>query len=170
MEIEIRQEIPEDQDRVYEIEAAAFGSRIQPDLVNVLRQSAKPMLSLISMLNGALVGHILFTPVTFDTDPAGLACQLSPIAIDPRYQKRGIGGDLIREGLGRCQSLGWSSVFLVGNPIYYSRFGFQMAAPLGFSIDGPHNPYLQVIELQMGALKSLSGQVSFHPAFDLIGD
>jgi len=60
---------------------------------------------------------------------------------------------------------GWKVVSLVGNPLYYSRFGFEMAKPRGLSCGGPHDPFLQVLELEPGALAGVTGHVVFHPAF-----
>ena len=56
-------------------------------------------------------------------------------------------------------------MFLVGNPLFYSQFGFQMAAARGLSCAGPHGPFLQVVELRPGALSGVRGLIRFHPAF-----
>jgi predicted N-acetyltransferase YhbS len=53
----------------------------------------------------------------------------------------------------------------VGNPLYYSRFGFEMAGPRNLSCGGPHDPFLQVLELEPGALSNAHGHVEFHEAF-----
>jgi len=161
----IRGEDAADFSQVYEVERLAFGGSLQADLVEDLRESASPQLSLVAEQEGEVVGHIFFSPVTFEKEQAPPAAQLSPVAVVPAFQGRGIGAALIREGLAECPGLGWSSVFLVGNPVYYSRFGFQMAGPLGFSCGGPHDAFLQVLELQAGALADASGPVVFHAAF-----
>jgi putative acetyltransferase len=165
-EIDIRQEDSSDHARVFEVEQSAFEGTVQPRLVESLRASAEPQLSLVALVEGELVGHIFFSPVTFESKEAPSAAQLSPIAVDPACQGQGIGSALIRAALERCPSLGWEAVFLVGNPIFYARFGFAMAKPLGLSCDGPHDPFLQVLELRPGALEGVRGQVSFHPAFE----
>ena len=165
LEIEIRDEDPRDYSVVYEVERSAFGRPLQADLVNALRDSAEPKLSLVALLKDEIVGHIFFSPVAFELETAPLAAQLSPVAVSPSRQRLGIGSKLIRAGLDRCPSQGWFSVFLVGNPLYYSRFGFQMAKSRGFSCGGKHDPFLQVLELRPGALSGLSGLVRFHATF-----
>ncbi len=150
---------------MYEVERSAFGATLQADLVETLRKSAEPRLSLVALVRDTIVGHIFFSPVTFESNHASRAAQLSPIAVAPPHQRQGIGSALIRAGLDRCSSKGWSSVFLVGNPLYYSRFGFQMAKPRGFTCEGEHDPFLQLIELRPGGLPSTGGVVEFHPAF-----
>ncbi len=165
LEIEIRDEDPRDHPGVYEVERSAFGGTLQADLVNALRDSAEPKLSLVALLKDEIVGHIFFSPVAFESETAAPAAQLSPVAVAPSRQRLGIGSELIRAGLDRCRSEGWFSVFLVGNPLYYSRFGFQMAKSRGFWCGGPHDPFLQYLELRPGALSGLSGLIRFHPTF-----
>jgi putative acetyltransferase len=164
--LHIRAETSADFARVFEVEAAAFGSPIQARLVEALRIDARPNLSLVALDGDNLVGHIFFSPVEVAHGNGPPATQLSPIAVEPSHQTRGVGSRLIRAGLESCRSIGWKAVFLVGDPRYYARFGFEMANPRGFSCDGPHNPFLQVLELEPGALADERGNIAFHPAFD----
>ena len=161
----IRAEGATDRARVYEVERSAFDATLQADLVDALRASAEPQLSLVALVEDEIVGHIFFSPVTFESEHAPAAAQLSPIAVAPSCQGQGIGSALIRAGLAECPSMGWSSVFLVGNPLYYSRFGFEMAGPRGFSCGNQDDPFLQLLELRPRALAELRGLVRFHPAF-----
>ena len=131
--VHIRLETDADHVRVFEVVRAAFDSSVQAELVESLRLAARPSLSLVAVRAAEVVGHIFFSPVTFATGSGTTAAQLSPVAVDPSYQGEGIGSALIRAGLERCPAAGWSAVFLVGNPLFYFRFGFTMAKPLGFS-------------------------------------
>lgn len=170
-QLEIRPECEADHDRVFEIEQSAFGSLVQPRLVDALRESASPSLSLVAVCAEQVVGHIFFSPVTSAAHPSLDAAQLSPVAVAPDFQGQGIGSALIRAALEQCPPKGWPVVFLVGNPLYYSRFGFEMANRRELSCEGPHGPFLQVLELRPGALNGMKGQIEFHPAFaELQGD
>lgn len=170
MDVRIRPESAADVEQTFAVVEAAFRHRLEAELVNALRRSASPQVSLVAEADGVVVGHVFFSPIRIDSPlPAPPACQLSPVAVLPDQQRRGIGSELIRAGLTRCVALGWSAVFLVGNPAYYSRFGFRKAGPMGFSYPGPHDPYLQVLELSPGALSGVSGRVHFHPAFAEVG-
>jgi len=164
-QLEIRSERNDDHLRVLEVEQSAFDGPVQAELVESLRRSASPSLSLVAVRESEIVGHIFFSPVTFSSAPSSAAAQLSPVAVVPELQGQGIGSQLIRAGLEQCPAKGWASVFLVGNPLYYSRFGFEMAKPRGLACGGPHGPFLQVIELEPGALDDVTGDVVFHPAF-----
>ena len=170
MNVRVRPENAADVDRTFAVVESAFGDRLEADLVNALRRSARPQLSLVAEAHGVVVGHVFFSPITVESDrPAPPVAQLSPVAVLPEYQHQGVGTRLIRAGLSRCGAMGWSAVFLVGNPAYYSRFGFRMASPLGFWYRGPHDPYLQLLELSSGALSGVSGRIRLHPAFAEVG-
>jgi putative acetyltransferase len=94
------------------------------------------------------------------------ACGLAPVAVLPRFQGQGIGSALIRSGLSRCRDLDWQVVFVVGEPAYYSRFGFMMAAPLGLHYESEaFDEAFQVRELTRGALANRRGWVRYHAAF-----
>jgi putative acetyltransferase len=170
MNVRVRPESAGDTDQTFAVVESAFGNRREADLVNALRRSASPRLSLVAEARGLVVGHVFFSPITIESDrPAPPAAQLAPLAVLPGQQGQGVGSKLVRTGLSQCAAMGWLAVFLVGNPAYYSRFGFQMAGPLGFSYPGPHDPFLQVVELGSGALSGVSGRIRLHPAFAEVG-
>lgn len=164
--VTFRHEDPVDRSRVTEILRLGFQGDVQATIVEALRRSSSPLLSLVAESEGKVVGHLMFSAVTMDAAPNVAAVQLSPVAVDPAYQRLGIGSALIRAGLTTCASQNWDAVFLVGDPRYYARFGFTMATPLGFTHEGPHGAFLQVLELQTGSLGGLGDRVRFHPAFD----
>ena len=165
--IQIRDETPADRERVFAIHAAAFAQPNEAKLVDALRASAHPHLSLVAEVEGTVVGHVFFSSVSIESAPhAPTAAGLAPVAVDPLHQGRGIGSALIRAGLKRCPQIGWRAIFLVGDPAYYARFGFVRATPLGFTYGNAHfDAALQVIELNRGALTGCRGRVCFHPAF-----
>lgn len=163
----IREESPADQLRVDEIQEAAFGRTAEADLVRTLRTSARPGLSLVAELEGELVGHVFFSPVRIEgpaDSPA--AAGLAPLAVSPQHQRRGAGSALVRAGLEACVPLGWKAVFLLGDPGYYARFGFELAAPRGLHYESEaFDAAFQLVELEPGALSSCTGWVRYHEAF-----
>jgi predicted N-acetyltransferase YhbS len=168
--IRVRTERDSDHERVAAIHEAAFGRPHEARLVAVLRAAARPRLSLVAEIDGRIVGHVFFSPVSIDAPAAPPAAGLAPVGVDPPAQGRGVGSALIREGLRRCPDLGWQAVFLVGNPAYYARFGFVLAAPLGLRYrSADYDRVFQVIELGAGALRGGRGQVHLHGAFDETG-
>lgn len=162
----IRSEEKADHSRVFEILTAAFERSNEANLVEVLRSSAEPYISIVAEEDGRILGHIFFSPVEIESsgEPSGLA-GLAPVAVDPAHQGLGIGGALIRAGLERCRELGWQAVFLVGDPAYYARFGFALASPMRFSYGNPaFDAVFQVYEVSPGVLDGHGGRVLFHPA------
>ena len=114
---------------ILEVHRLAFGSPIEAGLVRDLLAdpSAAPRLSLIAKQTGQIIGHILFTRISVgDTDAK--ASILCPLAVLPDHQSNGAGSTLIDAGLQRLRNEGCYLVFVLGDPAYYGRFGFQPAA------------------------------------------
>ena len=124
-------------DDILMVEKLAFGSNEEAELVsNLLRDSsAKPVLSLLAVYNAEAVGHILFTKAMLkEAKPPPSIYILAPLAVIPKYQKQGIGGMLIREGIKRLRTMGVEMVFVLGHKEYYPKHGFiPDAGGLGFA-------------------------------------
>jgi putative acetyltransferase len=74
---------------------------------------------------------------------------------------------LIRAGIDRAARGGWQAVFVVGEPDYYRRFGFDAALASGFT--SPYaGPYRMVLALG-GALPVKTGKIDYAPAFARLG-
>jgi putative acetyltransferase len=161
----IRPERPADVDQVRHVHLSAFDTPLEADLVDALRRDARPLVSLVADADDAIVGHIMFSPVTLDSDPM-LMMGLAPMAVVPTRQRRGIGGALVRDGLARCRALGAAAVVVVGHADYYPRFGFSAASRFHIrsEYDVPDGAFM-VVELEPGILKGRSGTVRYHAAF-----
>ena len=162
----IRPERPADIPGIRAVNLAAFETGIEADLVDILRRQAESIVSLVADDTGAIVGHILFSPVTLLTDPELRITGLAPMAVVPARQRQGIGSALIREGLARCQQLGFCATIVLGHAEYYPRFGFTPASRLGLACeyDVPDGVFM-ALELHQGALKGKSGTIRYHSAF-----
>ncbi|MDW7747353.1 N-acetyltransferase [Halomonas sp.] len=93
-------------------------------LVRTLMADTDPrdFLGFMAMEKGRVVAGIFFSRLRFDTPVE--AFLLSPVAVHPDYQGRGIGQRLIRFGLERLKERGVMRVFTYGDPAFYSRVGF----------------------------------------------
>jgi putative acetyltransferase len=167
--ITIQPEKEEYYNAIHEIDVLAFGREDEAELVNKLRESMNfiPGLSLVALKDGKVVGHILFSPVTIHTKKGVLpALALAPMAVQPEFQNKRIGSELVRQGLERCRNLGHRVVIVVGHPTYYPRFGFTSARAKGLEAPFPvPDEAFMVIELAAGALNDISGMVIYPPAF-----
>ncbi len=165
---EIRPEQPEDRDDVWHVNRDAFDRDDEADLVDRLRAQAPGYLGLVAVDDGAVVGHIAFTPVTLmppriDVDVWGLA----PMAVLPEQQRRGLGTALVRAGLAACRAEGVGAVVVLGHPGYYPRFGFTPGAGRGLTSTYAAPPEaFMVLELTPGALDGVRGVVHYHTAFE----
>jgi predicted N-acetyltransferase YhbS len=117
---------------IADLHARAFGQRPGAALIVALlrqRRSFDPQLSLVAEIDGRVVGHVLFSPhqlrLLGHTVPA---VNLAPLAVDPPYQRQGIGGRLIAEGHAIAAAKGYAVSFLLGHPEYYPRFGYHTHA------------------------------------------
>jgi len=131
----IRQTNDADLNDILSIEQEAFSSNKEADLVRemLIDPSAKPLLSLIAIIENQAVGHILFTKARLLDNPKEISISfLAPLAIIPKYQKQGVGKKLIKKGLELLSKSGIDIVFVVGHPKYYPKHGFTTASQLGF--------------------------------------
>lgn len=88
--------------------------------------------SYIAQIDGKVVGHIAFSPITIEQDSGLIAFILSPLAVHPDYQKQKVGSSLIEHGIGQLKTLGAHLIFVYGDPDYYGKFGFQTEAASGY--------------------------------------
>lgn len=132
--MELREELPGDREVVRDVHVQAFGDHglVVSELVETLR-GTQDALSLVAEVGGEVVGHVMFTRSLLDAPRRLVDVQvLSPLAVLPEHQKRGIGTALVRHGLEILAERSVPVVFLEGDPGYYSRLGFVRGDGLGF--------------------------------------
>ena len=128
-EIVIRTETSADIDAITEVTTAAFktleiSNHTEQFIIEALRASKALTVSLVAKLDGRVIGHVAFSPVTI-SDATQDWNGLGPVSVLPEYQRQGIGKALIQQGLSRLKTLNAQGCCLVGQPDYYKRFGFK---------------------------------------------
>jgi len=164
--VEIRTERPEDSAAISQVHTRAFGGAVEAKLVQLICEREKGVIALVAASEGTVVGHILFSRVTIDNSAQSFnGIGLAPIAVLPEYQRMGIGSKLIGERLQQCKQSGYDAVVVLGDPNYYSRFGFLRAADFGLQNEyGVHDEFM-VLPLHGGALEGIGGMVKYLPKF-----
>ena len=145
----IRAAGPADHASIHAVVAAAFGQPDEADLVDALRADGDALLELVAVEDGAIVGHILFSPLATDTGHRLAA--LAPLSVQPGRQKDGLGTALMEEGHARLATAGIEAVIVLGHPAYYPRVGFS--ADLARTVAAPfQGPSFMALELVPGSL------------------
>lgn len=122
--LEIRESGPDDQESIESLYRDAFPEEDLLPLIRELFQDAPSILSLVGTIGPSLVGNVIFTPchVAGNRDKVAL---LAPLAVAPAWQRKGAGSALVHAGFERLSKAGVSHVYVLGDPAYYSRFGFK---------------------------------------------
>ena len=155
----IRPERSGDEAGIADIVERAFGRPDEARLAERLRADGDAMISLVTEEEGAIVAHVLLSRMDAPLRALGLA----PVSVAPERQRRGIGSALVREALDVARSDGWEAVFVLGDPVYYRRFGFRARLAAGFG--SPYaGPYLMALALS-GSLPATEGRIDYAPAF-----
>lgn len=156
----IRDENQADLDAIHKLVAAAFQRPDEAVLIDRLRSDGGCIISLVAVEGNETVGHVLFSKITAPFRALGLG----PVSVHPTRQCAGIGSLLIRTGLDQARGAGWQGVFVLGDPKFYSRFGFDPDLAGGFMCrySGPH-----LMALALGReLPATEGVIEYAPAFD----
>jgi putative acetyltransferase len=166
--IVIRSERDSDVSAIAEVTVAAFktleiSNHTEQFIIAALRIAKALTVSLVAEVDGRVIGHIAFSPLTI-SDGTRNWYGLGPVSVLTEYQRQGIGKALIREGLSRLKDMNAQGCCLVGHPDYYRKFGFKNVPGLvhkgvpqevffALSFDG-HTP---------------QGTVAFHEGFKADG-
>ncbi|MBN2554015.1 MAG: N-acetyltransferase [Spirochaetales bacterium] len=167
-EIVIRSETDADASAITEVTIAAFktleiSNNTEQFIIQALRAAKALAVSLVAEVDGRVVGHIAFSPVSI-SDGTRIWYGLGPVSVLPEYQRRGIGKALIEEGLRRLKKLGAGGCCLVGHPQYYRKFGFENVG--GLVYEGVPQEAFFALSFDGHFPK---GEVVFHEAFEADG-
>jgi putative acetyltransferase len=165
MKIEIRNETAADVLGIEALTVRAFfnaphTSHTEQFIVSALRKAGSLTVSLVADAEGTVIGHVAVSPVSISDGAPGWF-GLGPISVMPEHQRRGVGSRLTREALRILREHGAAGCVLLGEPEYYSRFGFQVDPNLVL----PNVPpgYFQAISFDSSRPR---GTISYHEAFN----
>src|SRR5688500_17833716 len=126
--------MPDDVAAIREVNNRAFGQDQEGNIVDALRANGAALLSLVATVDGRVVGHIMYSPITIG-DATGAA--LGPMSVLPEHQRHGIGSKLVEEGTRKIRDAGYPFIIVLGHANFYPRFGFKPASTHGVECEWP---------------------------------
>ena len=144
MEITIRQESAAEHRAVEELVREAFWNVYQPGCnehhyLHLLRQSPafRPELTFVCEADGQLAGQIACSASWIALAGGGRldTVTFGPLAVLPRYQKRGLARALVCHALRAAQAAGEQAAVILGDPRHYGRYGFWCGERWGIALE-----------------------------------
>jgi putative acetyltransferase len=171
----IATEVAADTISVRAVHMAAFPTPVEADLVDRLRANGRAIVSLVAREGDQVLAHLLFSPVTIHSlgsaksDVLAHGLGLAPLAVLPKFQRRGVGSTLIRAGIDRCRENGAAFIVVLGEPAYYARFGFEPASRYRLESEYNAGDAFQVLLLEAGVLPAQGGLARYAEDFAALG-
>jgi len=165
--IKIREEQAGDIEVIREINIIAFEQPEEANLVDELRQNYSDLLSLVAEFDAKVVGHILFSAATIESNGEAVkGMGLAPMAVLPEYQNMGIGSKMVKEGVARLKETKCPFIIVLGYPRYYPKFGFTTASRYNIECEWevPDDAFM-VLMLDNDVMEGVSGMAKYLPEF-----
>lgn len=157
-------EIPSQYTLIRALLLEAFPTSAEACLVEQLRADGDAIVGLVALQNAQIAGHVMFSKMTAPFK----ALAMAPVAVAPPWRNRGVAARLIESGLKQARVAGWEAVFVLGDPAFYRRFGFQ--TELARHYTSPYaGPYLMGLTLAGDPLPTSSGAINHAAAFSAFG-
>lgn len=164
MSLELLDELASDVIAIHALTEAAFlnaphRSGTEQFIVDALRRDGALSASIVALCDGVIVGHAAASPVTIDDRDFGWH-GLGPVSVLPQYQNKGIGRQLVDVVLDRLRAQGAVGCVVLGDPVYYGRFGFRVLPQL--RLPGVPAEYFQALPFGDAVPE---GDVAYAPGF-----
>jgi len=142
------------------VEKKAFGRSQEAKLTQTLINSSSRTFSYVVQCNKDIIGHVLMTEI----DAPVKALALAPLAVLPKYREMQVGSQLVRFAIEAAKDNKFAAIFVLGDVLYYERFGFsgKLADPFKIKWQGKN---FMALELKKDALKNKAGELSYPQAF-----
>lgn len=166
MSIEIREERAEDIAAIRDVNNRAFLQDHEGRIVDALRANGAALLSLVATVDGQVVGHIMYSPLSIG---AVTGAALGPMAVVREHQKQGIGSKLVQAGNLKLKDAGWPFIIVLGHANFYPRFGFKPARPCGITCEWevPDDVFM-VLVLDQEKMSGVSGLAKYRHEFSTV--
>jgi putative acetyltransferase len=151
---------------VLELNLLAFGGWNESEIVEKLDRAGLVKASLVALIDGKIVGHILFSELHVEAGGRKIkAVALAPMCVAPDRQRQGIGSELVRAGIDRMKGLGKDAIVVVGHERFYPRFGFRHDLVRNLACAFNRYEVFMGLELTSGCLGGEWGVCRYPEAF-----
>ncbi len=124
--MKIRKPTPDDYTKVFALLRQAFPrSTYEVQLIEKLHNNGKIVHEWVCIHQNTVIAFIAFSHAFDGAKVCGL--HLAPLAVKPQVQNQGIGSELLRFAL-RQEVIKENTIFVLGNPKFYRKFGFEPCA------------------------------------------
>jgi len=157
----IREAQESDLEAVLNLIHSSFSNKAESDLVKQLISDNDVLLNLVIESSNTIIGNVIVSKVTMEPD-MGLFCGgVAPLSVLPERQSSGIGSQLMKEAIKKSNEMGMDALFLLGDPDYYKRFGFNISnLKSDYRVE-----HFQELELTRNCLVNLKSKVTYANAF-----
>lgn len=164
--MEIREETGADIEAIRRVNRRAFAQDQEGNIVDALRSNGAALLSLVAIVDGELVGHIMYSPAVVG-ETTGAA--LGPMAVLPEFQRQGIGSRVVEAGNQKLKDMGYPFIIVVGHAEFYPRFGFTPASKHNIRCewDLPDEVFMMAV-LDPLKMQGVSGLAKYRHEFSTV--
>ncbi|HJL60871.1 MAG TPA: N-acetyltransferase [Pseudomonadales bacterium] len=157
----IREAQESDLEEVFNLIHSSFSNKAESDLVKQLISDEDVLINLVVESSDTIIGNIVVSKVTMEPD-TGLFCGgVAPLSVLAVHQSSGVGSQLMKEAIKKSKEMGMDALFLLGDPNYYKRFGFNASnLESDYSVE-----HFQELELTKDCLANLKSKVTYANAF-----
>ena len=122
-------------------EGETEGAHIRTLVEHLLENTPEPDIFMFAALHDyTVIGCAIFSRLTYSHDARNVFI-LSPMAVHPDHQYKGIGQTLLRESIAALRDFGIDILMTYGDPSYYGKIGFlpvtEQVAPPPFPLSMP---------------------------------
>lgn len=159
-QLTVRPSAARDETAIAVVQTEAFGRPYEARLALSLIHAPQTTISLVAECEGRIVGHILLSAIEAPVP----AMALAPLAVLPEFREMLVGTALVREGIARAAEAGYQAIFVLGDNLYYERFGFSSSLADPFEV-GWQGRNFMALELVEGCLSGKHGKLAYPEAF-----
>ena len=162
----LRPETPDDQAAIFGVVSLAFKNSSEAKLVDMIRQRNNSRLATVACSGELIVGYALASPLTFEPSNNLTCLGIAPVAVTPARQGENIGSKLMFQIIRLAREQNVDALFLLGDPLYYRRFGF---APTHIDNEYGATDAFMALELRDGCLNGMKALAKYVGEFSDIG-